>query len=81
MFDILTYRRPEYVARASTVSLSESEKESIIRSSSKELPQGIPEALSFDNILNGSVRPVSYNELVLYIDSLMLISNPALYCP
>jgi hypothetical protein len=58
----LTYRRPER-AGSDRTSLSGDEKQKSIRTSlhsnSSTSSHGIPEALSFDRIVNGGVCPVS----------------------
>ncbi|KAJ3557324.1 hypothetical protein NPX13_g9951 [Xylaria arbuscula] len=60
----LTYRRPDYVSETtfkrneSTVQLDE-KADASVRSGRSGAPAGIPDALTFDKIINGGTCPVS----------------------
>jgi hypothetical protein len=75
----LNYRRPSYVS-SSRASLNGTEKqksidESIV-SGSSGMSHGIPDALSFDRIINGGVCPVSFSNVPscsIFLISLSLV--------
>jgi hypothetical protein len=55
----LTYRRPAHVASSSAASINGQDKPASYNSGSSGSTAGIPDALSFDNILNNGTCPVS----------------------
>lgn len=54
----LAYRRPAYVSSGASINSEKSENAESVTSKSS-CPYGIPEALSFDKIINGGTCPVS----------------------
>jgi hypothetical protein len=67
----LTYRRPEYVDkeqyRESNSSLSLVKGDASVRSGRSGASLGIPDALTFDKIINGGTCPVSVMASLVFI--------------
>jgi len=77
----LTYRRPTYrpnSGRSSVISLEEYEnsRDSLKSGYSGGLSAGIPDALSFDKIVNGGTCPVSLPSISLFLEPILLQSCP-----